>query len=174
MLFRSLSDSSVGLPDERQIEILQEIIREAQRSIARLRSTSRTSASPPPITPTRTHTLDIPPLHLSRLSTEPAPSELSPASRPPLPSSQCPRTHVRRRAIDDECVICRDGEPMTALPLSELVWCKSECGRSVHKRCFRDWQDDCRAIGRSLSCTLCRADWAADCACDTATPETAQ
>jgi hypothetical protein len=55
--------------------------------------------------------------------------ESEPAHRP-----TCTAIHRTRRSVDEDCVICT--MPMVNCSLSELVWCKSSCGRSVHRGCF--------------------------------------
>ncbi|KAF2104115.1 hypothetical protein NA57DRAFT_50962 [Rhizodiscina lignyota] len=53
---------------------------------------------------------------------------------------RCSRRHVARRLLDDNCGICL--ESMADNPAQELVWCKKQCGKSVHKECFETWQRD--------------------------------
>ena len=50
---------------------------------------------------------------------------------------RCTAQHVPRRRIDDNCPICT--EPMSRRRLGDLVWCKSQCGKSVHRSCFESW-----------------------------------
>ncbi len=52
----------------------------------------------------------------------------------PTRQQTCSATHNLRRSIDEDCVICT--MLMVNCSLSELVWCKSSCGRSVHRDCF--------------------------------------
>jgi len=56
-----------------------------------------------------------------------------PASEP-AHRQTCTVAHISRRSVDEDCVICT--MPMVNCSLSELVWCKSTCGRSVHRDCF--------------------------------------
>ncbi|KAF9690724.1 hypothetical protein EKO04_011416 [Ascochyta lentis] len=77
----------------------------------------------------------------------------------------CTATHVRRLPLSDECPICYSGEPLSAHPAPELIWCTSSCGRTVHKSCFNDWRTQCLATGRDSDCPVCRADWDRSCAC---------
>ncbi|KAF2500693.1 hypothetical protein BU16DRAFT_523461 [Lophium mytilinum] len=78
--------------------------------------------------------------------------------------------HEPRRAPDDECPICR--EP--ASDLSELTWCKSGCGRSMHTECVELWresrmqswfEEDDMHLDMVFSCALCRTEWV-DCDCE--------
>lgn len=54
----------------------------------------------------------------------------------PGPLPHCDQVHVSRRALDQDCPICWC--PMEE-DLPELVWCKSECGKTFHKECVDDW-----------------------------------
>lgn len=76
----------------------------------------------------------------------------------------CNSTHARRKTLTDDCPICYIG-PLSSHPASELVWCTSTCGRSVHRSCFDDWQAQRLADGQALYCPVCRADWDKSCAC---------
>ncbi len=61
--------------------------------------------------------------------------ELEAESTPPPPIAlHCLQHHTSRRSIDEDCPICT--MTMVNCRLSELVWCKQQCGRSVHKDCF--------------------------------------
>ena len=79
------------------------------------------------------------------------------------PSLSCTRRHVRRRAIDDSCPICY--EDFLLRDQDQLVWCKSGCGRTAHKTCFDTWKATCLGDGARVTCVICRARWARDCAC---------
>jgi hypothetical protein len=79
------------------------------------------------------------------------------------PSVACTRRHVRRRAIDDSCPICY--EDFLLRDQHQLVWCKSGCGRTVHKTCFDTWKTACLDRGAAATCVICRTQWARDCAC---------
>jgi len=78
----------------------------------------------PPLSASPTLELDIIPG--SELEAEPIPS--------PAIAQQCLLHQASRRSIDENCPICI--MPMVNCMLSELVWCKRQCGRSVHKECF--------------------------------------
>ncbi|KAF2198848.1 hypothetical protein GQ43DRAFT_442999 [Delitschia confertaspora ATCC 74209] len=91
----------------------------------------------------------------------------------PSAPSPCNLTHVLRRPIDAECPICQ--EPMLDEPLSQLVWCKSSCGKSVHKVCNDMWKasqlhedERMNLSGVRVKCALCRVQWQESCACDEA------
>jgi hypothetical protein len=53
----------------------------------------------------------------------------------PARQQTCSVTHMLRRSVDEDCIICT--MPMVNCLLSELVWCKKSCGRSMHKDCFK-------------------------------------
>ncbi|KAF2469080.1 uncharacterized protein BDR25DRAFT_343888, partial [Lindgomyces ingoldianus] len=108
-------------------------------------SSSRNSTiqSHQPSVPSRVSTSSISSLNLSRASS----------------SRTCRGNHVRRRTIDEECTICQADEPMSLQPLNHLVWCKAQCGRSVHKDCFESWRSENLVQRRGIKCVHCRADW---------------
>lgn len=93
----------------------------------------------------------------------------SPRATPPpslaSPTTRCTRSHARRPSLDDECPICYEGEPLSALPASALTWCTSSCGRAVHTTCFKEWREQSVLSGWKLNCPVCRADWTESCAC---------
>jgi hypothetical protein len=63
----------------------------------------------------------------------------------------CETAHVPRRSTDDDCAICL--EECRNTPLSQLVWCKASCGRSLHSACFREWRTQ-RAYDTPLTCVF--------------------
>lgn len=78
----------------------------------------------------------------------------------PRPTPQrCTRPHARRLPLDEECPICYEGGPLSECDASEVVWCRSNCGRSVHKTCFQDWRAQCGTDRNRLTCAVCRSDW---------------
>jgi ribosome assembly protein YihI (activator of Der GTPase) len=89
----------------------------------------------------------------SRASSSPSPN---PATAPP-----CTLKHVRRRAIDEECPICQ----ADFLQHDQLVWCKSKCGRTVHRTCFDKWEEMCQDNERTATCVICRTPWENECEC---------
>ncbi|KAF2186408.1 hypothetical protein K469DRAFT_707069 [Zopfia rhizophila CBS 207.26] len=175
-------------PDiQRELEQLQELIRQAsqhvdrmQRALARSDTdtttrTSSTSATSSPRTLSRVSTSDISSLHLSRTSTTRSRSTTSSSSSTttssPSRPEHCPRTHASRRPLNEECTICLEG-PMSRQSLSELVWCKRTCGRSIHSECFDTWMASQLALGREATCPMCRALWEGRCGCDGRVPRT--
>lgn len=80
--------------------------------------------------------------------------------------TRCQRTHARRLPMDEVCVICYEGAHLSECDPSEIVWCRSTCGRSFHKSCFDDWRAQCIIDGRKLTCSNCRADWDEECECN--------
>jgi hypothetical protein len=78
----------------------------------------------------------------------------------------CGRSHVRRMPLEEECPICYDDTEMSECSRSEIIWCRSGCGRSVHASCFEGWRTQCTGQEQSLTCVLCRTPWAEDCSCE--------
>jgi hypothetical protein len=61
-----------------------------------------------------------------------------------------PAAVKQRLSVDEECSIC-------FLPMSdraETTFCRKQCGRSVHSKCFSKWI----AMSNSKQCILCRSD----------------
>uniref|UniRef100_A0A6C0CMI2 RING-type domain-containing protein n=1 Tax=viral metagenome TaxID=1070528 RepID=A0A6C0CMI2_9ZZZZ len=56
---------------------------------------------------------------------------------------------------EDDCPICMDN----LLGSTDLVWCKSSCGNSIHSECFKRWCDVSRG---SPTCVYCRVAWVGD------------
>lgn len=54
-----------------------------------------------------------------------------------LRTTRCSTAHVIRRSLTEDCAICYERLSDTAF--GDLVWCKSQCGRSVHKECWEHW-----------------------------------
>jgi hypothetical protein len=87
---------------------------------------------------------------------------------------RCAQTHAHRRPVDEECSICYSDILLADSDPSELVWCRSSCGRSVHRSCFDHWRAQYAnnpSGRRPLTCTICRAPWADDCGCSGCTAE---
>ncbi|KAF1944953.1 hypothetical protein EJ02DRAFT_463788 [Clathrospora elynae] len=85
---------------------------------------------------------------------------------PPPSSRRCTSTHVRRLPLNEECPICNEEGLLLECDASALVWCRSSCGRTVHKSCFDDWRAQCLIDGRSLKCAVCREAWDEGCECE--------
>jgi len=83
--------------------------------------------------------------------------EVSPGFTTPTP--RCARSHARRLPFDDECPICQEGDLLSQYDRSEVVWCESTCGRTLHKTCFEDWRKQCFIDHRGFTCPVCRGDW---------------
>lgn len=66
-------------------------------------------------------------------------STISPTIDPSPALTPCTANHVNRRTTDEDCPICTTA--MVNTPQEELVWCKTSCGRSVHRECFDAWQN---------------------------------
>ena len=162
----SLSSTTEREAVEELIALMQETLRTAQRRLGELEEAEPSTLTPPSSTPTipRIATSDIPSPALSRASTNNS-TAATPVHQSrdvsPTSSRPCIERHVRRRAIDDECPICRQD----FLLRDGLVWCRSSCGRTVHRACFEAWEAECRAGGRRATCVVCRADWES-CGCD--------
>ncbi|KAF2247484.1 hypothetical protein BU26DRAFT_520627 [Trematosphaeria pertusa] len=170
--------SSASLPDlsgretfQDTISSMQETVRIAQRRLSVAENTHSPGQRSPSVS--RVSTSDISSLHLSRTSTTRSSATAAVSSSPrsitnttASSSRTCTRAHVRRRAIDDECPICREN----FLVGEQLVWCKDSCGRTVHKGCFEQWRAECIADRRRTTCTICRAEWGPDCGCEDRRP----
>ncbi|KAF2029455.1 hypothetical protein EK21DRAFT_67485 [Setomelanomma holmii] len=183
----SMSSVATSVPDQSEIQILQETIaamqeqiRVAQARLERLQYTPRSASSL-----SRVSTNDIPNLQLSRTSTSqsvsmsrsasarsaaPVPPVGNTPAQPPATASasvlsRCTRAHVRRMPLDETCAICYDGGLMSESVSSTLVWCKSGCGRSVHRDCFDAWEASCTEGERATTCVYCRTRWEYTCTC---------
>lgn len=171
---RTTSPRSSG-PEPRATQSLRphhlDYIAQLEATIAAL--TAQVTASTP-TTPVAPSALDTPPIPApttpqrpakptSPPPSRPASSAASPAPKlsPPKTTPSCTTAHVRRRAVDDDCPICHEA----FLVDDALVWCKRECGRTVHKTCFADWKNFCRETGRVLTCGVCRSAWGKECGC---------
>jgi hypothetical protein len=102
------------------------------------------------VSPTPPHTVRTP-------ASVPGPSRTVPVPR-------CHRTHVRRLPTDEECSICCD-EVVMSEGDGTLVWCKSGCGKSVHKECFEVWRQSCVRARKAATCVYCRGKWKDTCGC---------
>ena len=67
------------------------------------------------------------------------------------------RSPVAQRVIEDDevCAICCDTMDST----SNVVYCMSSCGKSVHEACWKNWQTAQLNQGRAPACVHCRAPW---------------
>ncbi|KAF2844625.1 hypothetical protein T440DRAFT_376001, partial [Plenodomus tracheiphilus IPT5] len=141
--------------------------RTVTRSPLPLSAHRSTTLATTPVPPSSTQSVTTSPIDTVTSVTVPLTSEVAPSatveSTPPQP---CTRTHAHRLPIDEECSICYEADHLSTCEPSELVWCRSTCGRSVHKSCFDAWRTQCEKDGRELTCTMCRADWSADCGCE--------
>lgn len=64
--------------------------------------------------------------------------------------------YVTQREIeeDDDCPICFETLYATKATKETVIYCKSTCGKSVHRTCFMKW-----ANHKSSTCVYCKADW---------------
>ncbi|KAF1810867.1 hypothetical protein P152DRAFT_475319 [Eremomyces bilateralis CBS 781.70] len=113
-------------------------------------------SDPPPLN------LEAPSLHtlaallaalLAAPSLESLLSSTSLLSLPPYPL--CCSSIARRHCIDALCPIC--SLPMTNDLLVDIVWCKTQCGQSVHAKCMDTW------LEYGNTCVVCRTKWAEPC-----------
>lgn len=185
---RSTSSVASSVPDHSEIQTLQETIAAMQETIrVAQRQLERLQYAPL----SRVSTDDISTLRLSRSSTiqsvatarsesvrpvAPSPPVRTVQAQPPAMArvieqtsgsvaGRCTRAHVRRLPLDEECAICYDDVPLSRCESSTLVWCKSGCGRSVHRECFEAWETSCAQESRAATCTHCRTRWEDGCAC---------
>ncbi|KAL6750982.1 hypothetical protein V8C86DRAFT_2793293 [Haematococcus lacustris] len=85
-----------------------------------------------------------------------------PVGRSKTTGSQAGSTpgQVKRKELDEEepCPICY--EDMAGLAPEFMVWCRYGCGSNVHGKCMNIWAEhQTKALGKELSCPLCRAAW---------------
>jgi hypothetical protein len=116
------------------------------------RSTNRPAIAAAPVEPAEPISGTTP---LSSATSLPNVSQVAPRPTP----RRCTPPHARRLPFDEECPICYKGEHLSECDASEVVWCRSSCGRSVHKTCFEDWRAQCVIDNRRLTCAVCRSDW---------------
>jgi hypothetical protein len=77
----------------------------------------------------------------------------------------CTRNHVRRLPLNGICPICHEDELLSACDASKLVWCRSGCGRTIHKECMLGWIAQCGINRRQVNCPVCRGGWD-ECDCE--------
>jgi hypothetical protein len=51
----------------------------------------------------------------------------------------------------EECIICYE----TMTKNCKIVFCREQCGKSIHADCLKRWQ----TVGRHKTCIFCRAPW---------------
>lgn len=119
-----------------------------------------------------THQTITPPSSISQISRTATPSSAEDDATEPLTSlpsppqpQPCARPHVRRILLSDPCPICHEGGPLSSCLATDIVWCKSSCGRPVHKSCFEIWRTQREQDGQTPTCVICRADWDDECDC---------
>ncbi|KAH7092507.1 hypothetical protein FB567DRAFT_239378 [Paraphoma chrysanthemicola] len=190
---RSVASVSSSRPEHSEIQTLQETIaamqetiRVAQRQLERLQYTSPSesslsrvdtddistlrlsrSSSMQSVTTTRSETIrSVAPTAPVRSTRVETPAATRAEEHTPRPiATRCSRTHVRRLPVDEECAICYDEEHLSERAPEDIVWCKSGCGKSVHRECFEAWQASCVQESRAATCTHCRTRWVDECAC---------
>ena len=73
----------------------------------------------------------------------------------------CSITHSVRRSTDGMCICCL--QPTARTRLEDLVWCKAQCGQSIHKACHEVWAQQCQSwdpqgsdvpVQRPVQCTI--------------------
>jgi hypothetical protein len=121
--------------------------------------------------------LTSPDLQVNRMDAQTRPalplrgSASTSAAQQPMPPTaatrHCSLTHVRRLPYEEECHICCDETPLSACAPPDLVWCRSGCGRTVHKVCFDRWIESQTRSNplRQPTCTICRTSWGEACDC---------
>lgn len=62
---------------------------------------------------------------------------------------RCRKEHAARRAIDAEYGIFL--ESIAVSPAQDLVWCKKQCRKRMHKQCFQAWSEE-QGESRTLRC----------------------
>jgi hypothetical protein len=66
------------------------------------------------------------------------------------PVIPCQGHHVARRQLSEECLICKESCNDTIL--SDLTWCKSRCGYSLHKTCYNQYLKILSSGSHSIKC----------------------
>ena len=133
-------------------------------------SFSSSSSSSPPSSPSPTSSPPISPIRRTQpVSSTHTTSAGNPTtltrSTQEFTVSSCTTVQVRRLSFSDECSICCSGEPLSSHPASELQWCTSSCGRTMHRSCLGEWATQCQNENWNFSCPFCRADWTKSCGC---------
>jgi hypothetical protein len=144
------------------------ISRMGYRSYLPLPSSGDASLSAPTVTraspsPPRTPTSNPSSPSLPGVGVSNVPPDLGPRHSP---QRRCASNHVRRLPLDGICPICHDEGLLSECDASELVWCRSTCGRTIHKACMSNWVAQCAADGRGLTCSVCRGRWDDACDCE--------
>jgi hypothetical protein len=57
------------------------------------------------------------------------------------PPAETEHHHSRRRPITDPCPICTS----EICCEDDAVWCRAQCGQSIHRGCFAAWRTECLA-----------------------------
>lgn len=58
---------------------------------------------------------------------------------------------IKKLRLNDECAVC-----LAAILVSEAIICSS-CGKIMHKKCLKRWENTCKRKNLPFSCPLCRA-----------------
>ncbi len=81
----------------------------------------------------------------------PTPEKEAVNNQPTPNTAVCKGVHVQRRALSEDCSICK--ESCSQSPLNSLLWCKSTCGHNVHSHCFNEWAGVLRKLSATVRCT---------------------
>ena len=57
---------------------------------------------------------------------------------------------------DDDCAICCENLQASK---ETLIWCKNQCGNSLHLTCFQKWARVLQKQREIVTCPLCRIKW---------------
>eukprot|EP01083_Nonionella_stella_P103312 294905_1 len=60
----------------------------------------------------------------------------------------------RRPIKDEKCCVCYDD--LDEGDISNIVFCKSRCGKNIHSRCMEVWAQTKRENNREITCPHCR------------------
>ena len=59
---------------------------------------------------------------------------------------------IKNLRLNDECAVC-----LAVILVSEAIICYS-CGKIMHKKCLKRWENTCKKQRVPFSCPLCRAE----------------
>jgi len=59
---------------------------------------------------------------------------------------------IKKLRLNEECAVCLGG-----ILVSEAIVCSS-CGKIMHNKCLKRWENTCKKQRVPFSCPLCRAE----------------
>lgn len=61
---------------------------------------------------------------------------------------------VQQKEVNGDCPICAE-----SMLDGDLLYCKSMCGQSVHRKCWEKWSEYKKRCGNVPTCVYCRSVW---------------